>query len=338
MNGNPNFFKIGMFVIIAICLIVTSVVVFGSGLFTEEKVYFETYFDGSVTGLAVGAPVLNRGVRIGQVEKITFVRNEYDIQRDESGFSRHELFVMVIASVDQANLPVMTDEQMRAHMARQVEAGFRIRLASNLLTGQGYLEGTFLEPERFPVFETPWKPKRMYVPSAPGAFSTIKHSIDEILHKLEKIDTEKIGASIEELLASLNKAVDDADVPGISDEIKDLITDADRVVEDANIPELSAEIKGLFAEARVSNKHLQKLLASKKPDSDTSDIPEIVTQLNTTLKRIDRLVASQTPRIEQAMENLREISENLEEITENLKKHPSQLIFSKPPPKSEVLE
>jgi methyl-accepting chemotaxis protein len=176
------------------------------------------------------------------------------------------------------------------------------------------------------------------VPSAPGEFATIKQSVDEILGKLEKIDAEKIGELIEEILVSVDDAIEDANVPAVSKRLQDLLATADRTVEDANLPGVADEIKRLFAEARVSNEHLKKLLASKKPDSDTSDIPEVVTQLNTTLRRIDRLIAGQTPQIEQALENLREISENLEEITENLKKHPSQLIFSKPPPKSEVLE
>ncbi|MHC4744953.1 MAG: MlaD family protein, partial [Planctomycetota bacterium] len=151
MNGNPNYFKIGLFVIIAVCLVVASVVVFGSGLFTEEKLYFETYFDSSVTGLAVGAPVLNRGVRIGQVEEINFARNKYELTRDKTGFSPYELYVMVVISVDEENLPAMTEEQRVVHLQRQIEEGLRVRLASNLLTGQGYLEGTLLDPERFPV-------------------------------------------------------------------------------------------------------------------------------------------------------------------------------------------
>lgn len=338
MNGNPNYFKIGLFVIIAACLTVAAIVVFGSGLFTEEKVYFETYFDSSVTGLSVGAPVLNRGVRIGQVEEITFVRNEYELPKEDAGFSRYELYVMVVASVDQDNLPALTEEQRESHMASLIEGGFRIRLASNLLTGQGYLEGTFLEPERFPTLEILWQPKFLYVPSAPGEFATIKNSIDDILHKLDKIDTEKIGLLIEDILVSVDKAIDDANVPGVSKGLQRLLATADRTVEDANVPGLSNEIKGLFADARVSNQHLEKLLASKKSDSETADIPQIVTQLNTTLKRIDRLVSGQTPQIDQVLENLRKVSENLEELTENLKKYPSQAIFSKPPPKSEVLQ
>jgi hypothetical protein len=36
--------------------------------------------------------------------------------------------------------------------------------------------------------------------------------------------------------------------------------------------------------------------------------------------------------------NFKEISDNLRKLTENLKQHPSDLLFSNPPPPSETLK
>ena len=69
-----------------------------------------------------------------------------------------------------------------------------------------------------------------------------------------------------------------------------------------------------------------------------ANIPEVTAQLNRTLQRINKLIASEKPEIEESLENLREVSTNLKDLTETLKRHPSNLIFSKPPPKSEVLK
>jgi phospholipid/cholesterol/gamma-HCH transport system substrate-binding protein/paraquat-inducible protein B len=66
------------------------------------------------------------------------------------------------------------------------------------------------------------------------------------------------------------------------------------------------------------------------------NLPHLIAQLNRTLRRIDKLVSSQAPQIEQTLEDLRKVSANLEELTKNLKKHPAELIFSQPPPQSEV--
>ena len=42
MSAKANYFKIGLFFFVSVILIATAVVVWGAGLFTEDKVYFET--------------------------------------------------------------------------------------------------------------------------------------------------------------------------------------------------------------------------------------------------------------------------------------------------------
>lgn len=361
MSMKPNYFKIGVFVIVAFVLILVAVVIFGSGLFVEEKLYFETYFNGSVSGLNIGAPIELRGVRMGQVEKITFARNEYEIQVGTEDYFKYGTYVMVLASVDKENLPALTSEEREKNLNQLISQGFRVRLASNLLTGQAYLQGDYIDPNRYPVLEVPWEPKNYYVSSAPGEFTTMKQSVDRILNKLEKIDTEEIGNLIEQLLVSVNKAIDDADVPGISNGIQrlvananqaigdadvlgissgiqSLVANADQAIDDVNVPSISNEIISLFAEARQTNQHLQKLLKSPEAESQMSNIAVMVAQLNKTLLRIDKLVLTQTPQIEQTLEDLREVSANLKELTGSLKQYPSQLIFSQPPSKSEILK
>jgi paraquat-inducible protein B len=282
MSEKANYFKIGLFFVISVILIVTAVIVWGAGLFAKDKIYFETYFDSPVTGLDVGSSVELMGVKIGQVENIDFVSAIYDISTDIETVSRYERYVRVLCSISaeesKERVGDITDEQREARTRNLIRQGLRLRLASNILTGQAYLEGVFVDPNRFPILAITWEPKHIYVASAPGEFSTLKQSVDQILYKLEKIDTEKIGLAIEEVLVSLKEAIRDANVP------------------------------------------------------------EITAQLTKTLERIDKLVASQKPEIEQSLENLREVSVNLKDLTESLKRHPSELIFSKPPPKSEILK
>ena len=62
----------------------------------------------------------------------------------------------------------------------------------------------------------------------------------------------------------------------------------------------------------------------------------MIANLNRTLVRIDKLILTQSPQIEQTLENLRGVSTNLKELTNELKQHPSQIIFSQPPSKSEI--
>lgn len=407
MSTKPHYFKIGLFVILAAVMVVGAVVIFGAGLLGQKKMYFETYFDESITGLSLGAPVEFRGVRIGQVEDIGFVGNHYDLDRDTTKVSEYEPYVRVVCSAPEAIFPELAGEQTRTILKQMIERGLRVRIMSNILTGQAYLEANYVDPNRFSVMEVLWEPKYPYVPSAPGELSTMKDSIDEILQHLQKIDVEgladslenvfvsmdaaitdvnvgelsrevagllqetrqkvaaieaeKINAETQELLASLNTTVSEANLPQLSAEARGLLAETrrkvaaidaermnedvvqllaslDRAVADANVPALSSEIESFVAEIRVTNEHLRKLLAGPAELSDQTNLPETIARLNQALTRIDTLIVTGRPELEIVLANFREISDNLRDLTSTLKEHPSGLLFSKPPAKSEVLK
>lgn len=67
--------KIGAFVVGAIVLVMVGLVVFGSGKFFAKTRTFVLFFEGSVGGLNVGAPVNFRGVRVGSVKDIVALRD-----------------------------------------------------------------------------------------------------------------------------------------------------------------------------------------------------------------------------------------------------------------------
>ena len=62
---------IGGFVIGALVLFVIAVIAFGSGQLLRKTREFVLYFDSSVNGLRIGAPVKVKGVEIGSVKDIS---------------------------------------------------------------------------------------------------------------------------------------------------------------------------------------------------------------------------------------------------------------------------
>jgi phospholipid/cholesterol/gamma-HCH transport system substrate-binding protein len=204
MSARPNYFKIGVFVIIGVLLIVTGLIMFGAGLFSQPKIYFETYFEGSVSGLAEGATVEDRGVKIGRVEKIAFVVSEYDLKPGTPEFRKFQSYVFVKCSME---LPPFATKvtDVRERLESAGERGYRLRLASNLLTGQAIVEGKFLDPARYPPLAVPWKPKYPYIPSAPGEITTMMNSVSAILRKLEDVNIPAVTRQANDLLVELRQ-------------------------------------------------------------------------------------------------------------------------------------
>lgn len=339
MSTKPNYFKIGVFILVAVAIILVAVVFFGAGLFDQDRIYFETYFDESVSGLNIGSQVELRGVRLGEVELIGFITEAYDIPEDLQVKMESERYVRVVFSVLTSRLPGRPpDDETIKLWNERIHHGLRLRLASNLLTGQSYLEGTYLDPNRYPVPQLQWRPMYTYVPSAPSQITTMKDSLDRILQKLEELDIERLLEAVEKVFVSLDKAIDEAKIDEVSSSARRTLDSVDQAVADANVPAISEQLEGFLAEARQTNQNLKSLLADEKGGSRTANLPDAIAKLNQVLLRIDTLLSRQTPQIDETLEDLRKVSSNLKEITDTLKRDPSALMFSPLPPKSEVVK
>ena len=70
MNKKISPTLIGAFVVGAASLLVVAVIALGSGRLFRQTREFVLYFDNSVNGLRIGAPVKVKGVEIGSVKDI----------------------------------------------------------------------------------------------------------------------------------------------------------------------------------------------------------------------------------------------------------------------------
>ncbi len=349
MSEKANYFKIGLFFIISVTLLTVAVIIWGAGLFTKDVIYFETYFDSPVTGLAIGSSCELMGVKIGQVEEIDFASTVYDISTDPETVSRYERYIRVLFSVSteesKERIGDITNEQREARTRNMIQQGLRLRLASNFLTGQSYIEGVFVDPNRYPILPITWEPKHTYVASAPGEFSTLKESVDQILVKLEDINIQEIVDNVNELLVFVKQTVEDANVPRVTNEMGSLFAElrgtnhrVRQIVEDANVPSLTHEMESLFAELRGTNQQLKELLTDPDSNAKKVNIAQVLAKLDSGLERINMKIRSESPEIDHFLRNIRAISDNIKVLTESLKQHPSEIIFSQPPAKSEIIK
>lgn len=182
MSREANPTAIGGFVLGAVVLIVTGILVFTSGAWFRERIYLVTYFPGSVQGLNVGAQVQFQGVPIGQVVEIGL---DYVADRDSFRIPvRYEVWPKTIRVL--GDLEVSDPRDLLRRLVD--ERGLRAQLESvSFVTGQ-YLVTLNMNPNL---------PARSYKPSEDGtirvpAIAATRDRVQEMLDNLhldELVDT-----------------------------------------------------------------------------------------------------------------------------------------------------
>jgi len=340
MSARSNNFKVGLFVLATVGLVVAGIIVLSAGALKEEQILMETYIAESVQGLSVGSPVKRSGVQIGRVEEITFVNREYA----HADAARSDM-VMIIMSVDKSNFPPMTPVKRRARVAEQVARGLRVKLASQGITGIAYIEAEFVDPKRHPPPKIGWTPKRLYMPSMPSTMTSFTQSLDRILTAFESIDYAGITGELKKAVESLRAAIDELKVGEVRQELVGLLKDLKRTnrlvmaVIDKNQGDPDVKIKtdvaGVLASLDKAVKSVQSLVDKSQADLQAANIPQTVARLNRTAKRLEQLTAGQQGDMDAVMANLRRMSENLMKLSESAKQYPSQVLFGSAPPRKE---
>ena len=332
MSQQASYFKIGVFVIFAVALSVSSVIVFGSGAFKPEPIRIETYFDTTVTGLEVGAKFLVRGVNFGDVESIQLARNAYGLEPSDPAFLQFGRVIVVVIAVAPEHMLDSDPEVRQVRLQQLIGEGLRLRFASQGLTGVAYLDGDFLDPEDYPPLEVPWEPRFPYIPSAPSTFDSIAESFSTIARNLEKVDFEATFDELNGLIAdirttaeNLNRSLSAEHLDQVVADIRAGIDSFKSSMESVQGVAESVENEIQSAEFRATITHLEEA---------TAQMPAGVAELNSLLRRLNNYIAGSYTDVDITLSNLRLISDGIRQLTDMAKKYPSQILFGNPPNES----
>lgn len=313
MKHRGLYFKIGLFFISIVSVLVAGIIYLQGEGFQGEPVYIETYLDESVQGLETGSIVKYRGVSVGMVQSITFVPNVYPMSVDSEAYESYSGCVMVVMKLDCSAFPGLEQSNIGIEeiIQKQVDLGLRLKLSYQGITGITFMEADYLDPDRYPPLEDlPWEPRHYYIPSAPSLMASFTQSLDNIYRRLEAMDFEGLITKMQDTLDSINTAVTEA-----------------------KIPEVRESVVGLVEELRRSNKQIQDLL--DKTQELPEDIQQAADQFNKTLVTIEALIERNEPDVDKLMADLKVLTQNLRQLSEAVKADPALFIFAEPPTPSE---
>ncbi len=244
MSNSTNQWKLGLFVVMGVVSVVTSVLYFGGRSLRKEAVPYTTYFDESVQGLEVGSPVKFRGVSIGSVSNI-----------DLAGDRRHvavtyELGVKVLHSL---GLAVESLEGIETEIV--VPDDLRVQLASSGITGVKFIQMDFFDVKSNPPQELPFKVEGNTIQAAASMMKSLENSVVQAVERLPELVQQlvlvftqintlmaavengdllkKLGETVvlvNKVLGQISGTIASADVGLISKEIRRVIASVDSLV------------------------------------------------------------------------------------------------------------
>ena len=345
MTQKTNYFKLGLFVILAFALTAAMLIALGAGQFLRTEPLAETYFNESVQGLDIGSEVKYKGVKIGAVKSITTPTKVYDIASN---------YVLVIFSLSENCYVGQTGKNPEERMKKAVEDGLSIFLSFNGLTGSAYLETDYKRSGPDDL-EISWTPENLYVPSQSSNIKEVSDAISHVMEALSTLDLQEMKKDISALLKSLN-------ITKVSAQAESLLKELRQTNRDLGNTLTSGQIKQILADAGTSVADLKQIVhAAKAPIKQTladintasgsfkrmttgleqtyegkitvmSDkIDTVLASLEKTSRLLENMIWANADVIEKTISNLENTTENLNQFTRELREYPGSILMEAPP-------
>ena len=280
-NSNPNYFRLGVFVLAAIGVLVAVILVFGSGQLFKKSFMIETYIKQSVTGLDNGASVRFRGVKVGQV---TFIGLSGDMYEKDVPFEKRLQYVVV-------RMQIFGDKLTEEQITDFVKKNLRARVRSMGITGVNYVEFDFSSNAAdYVSLPYSWKPEDPVIPSLPNQADEIISGLQKFVSTLNHSDIEGTQKKFDALLVNLNvlMAGDGKSNEGLVRSVQSLNVIIERIAKVTDKDELNI----LMRELSGTIVSLRQTIASIQ--GDTSATIENLKQTTENLNEFSR-IASQSP-------------------------------------------
>ncbi len=313
MAKQANRMMIGGFVVLAVIIMVASLVVFGSGKFFQKTNKYVLYFDESVTGLSVGAPVLFKGVPVGSVTKIIL----------EADLVKMKTQIPVLIEIEPERWKVRAGERnYRKVSAKLIEMGLRAQLITqSFITGQLAIQLDFQSKSKLcyapAQIDKDYKDYVM-IPTCPS-------TAQKLADALANLDLAALEKHLESAMDGIANLANNPDLPASIRALKDTLQDAGKLV-----TKVDRQVDPLADNVKKTVKDFGKLA-----NNVDSRVGGVATGLDNTMSKARGLLSEDSPLMVDLQNTLQEISamsRSIRQLTNYLDQHPEALIRGKGKP------
>ncbi len=309
---------IGLFVVIGVSLGVIALIIFSSGRLFSKQDKFILYFNASLKGLNVGAPVKMRGVTIGSVYEVLIAHNQ----------TTNDFAMPVIIEVDEKLVRAKTDRNINldsdTFVNQAIRRGLRGKLdTDSLVTGVLYVE---LEMMPFPPPAVFHQIKQEYteIPTAPT-------EIQQLLANLAHLDLSGISEKLNALLGRLDTALSQLNVREINAGVTNILISVDKLINTPQLTNALTEVNYLIADLRSTVARLDHRI-DPMADGVTNvlhDAQVTLQDLRHGLNGLSGMVEPDAPfrtDITDALDQLGRAAQAVADLAEFLQRNPNALI------------
>ena len=281
MSKQANKTVIGIFVVGAIALVIAAVLILGSGKFFKQTLRAVCYFEGSVGGLNIGAPVVFRGVKIGSVTDVVL-----SLETKKLIFS---IPVYIDIEPDKFTVIGVGPKQLGENLKNFIDRGLRASLEmQSIVTGQMQV-GLDFRPDKTAKFA------EFRMDTQTPEIPTIPTPMQELTKKIEKIPIDQIFEKLASALEGIDKVVSSPEIPEAIRSVNLALADVRKLVKgvDGQVGPLASNLNEAVQEVR---KLVQN--ADSKVTGLASNLDETVKDVRGLVKNVDNKIGPLTASIE----------------------------------------
>jgi len=304
MNKRVSPTLIGAFVVGALALAVGGIVLLGSLSLFSTVYKFVLYFDDSVDGLVIGAPVKFKGVQVGNVEQIMLAPTAEPNQPR----------IAVIIGLDETriqNLGGRTAGFTAEEVTAAIDAGLRATLASqSLLTGLLFVSLNY-ETQPTPPALHPDQTGYLEIPTVPSRVEQLAQTANDIFKKLKALDWDGLFTSISETMDGLRNLVAARETQDVTRQLNETMESVRQLAErlDAKVDPLANSVENVAEGVRTS-----------------------LAEIDATVRELKALIETDSPLnydLSRTMNELESAARAIRELANSLDQDPSQVIFGR---------
>lgn len=317
MSNKASTTMIGAFVLGATAIVVLGLSFFSDGLLFSDREEYVMFFDRSVQGLEVGAPMKLRGVQIGEVTKIESYLTQDDLNIVNA------VYVRVKSGELHSDNDYDADELLNNLI---VKHGMRAQLRiQSMLTGMLYIEVDFKGPEA--------EMKLWGLVAGVRELPTATTEIEELSQLADTFDFDALSTSMRNITENLDALIADPETQALPQNINKSLDAITRLADDMNHV-VTRDAKSALAQINELATNLNKDYPVVAEDlrQSMASLQTAFGELEQTMVDANHLLSDDSPvvyEIVQTLEQLGTAAKKISTLAATIEREPESLLKGK---------